>query len=585
MFITSSIICALIPELKENCLFSQIKGFKLSSDQKELLILIRKEGESKTLLFSVDPSHCRIVSLTEDESRPFREWATTSLFSQVLDTIILNIEQVDFDRVIKFSCQRETELEKVEFEIFFELTGRNSNAILVQSYGSKFGKKSGLILDSLKKVRPAQSRVRQILPGIKYLLPPAPKKHNPFSTTEEQFRKIIQTHPEENLIQILIYHFMGIDELTAKKIEEESLSSSPLKPFPVDIIWKSLQSIFHQISTHKISPHLILDTAEKPIGISLFDLNSIPESQKTPFSSLNQALKNFFFLEIEKSEKVTKLQNLSGLIQKTIEKWKKRGKKLKDELSSLQEAESFNKFGDLIFNHLPEIKKGSEHIELIDYSTPEHHKIKILLDPSLSPKENALSYFKKYRKAKSGVEKLKEIIIQTENEIKELSGVAIDLQKKEKLDYKKIEAKLYTLGLLKAPRPKRKERKKGRYALREFVSADGWKILVGRNNRENDFLTFKIARSEDLWFHAQNTPGSHVVLKKGERKKHPTPKAIQQAASLAAYYSKAKTSKKVSVIYTLAKYVKKPKNAPPGLVKVEKMKSILIEPKLIKQKM
>jgi predicted ribosome quality control (RQC) complex YloA/Tae2 family protein len=314
-------------------------------------------------------------------------------------------------------------------------------------------------------------------------------------------------------------------------------------------------------------------------------LNSIPESQKTPFSNLNQALKNFFSLEIEKSKEVTKLQNLSGLIQKTIEKWKKRGKKLKDELSSLQEAESFNKFGDLIFNHLPEIKKGSEHIELIDYSTPEHHKIKILLDPSLSPKENALSYFKKYRKAKSGVEKLKEIIIQTENEIKELSGVAIDLQKKEKLDYKKIEAKLYTLGLLKAPRPKRKERKKGRYALREFVSADGWKILVGRNNRENDFLTFKIARSEDLWFHAQNTPGSHVVLKKGERKKHPTPKAIQQAASLAAYYSKAKTSKKVSVIYTLAKYVKKPKNAPPGLVKVEKMKSILIEPKLIKQKM
>jgi len=582
MFITSSIICALIPELKENYLFSQIKGFKLSPDQKELLILIRKEREEKTLLFSADPSHCRIVSLTEDESRPFQGWAITSLFSKALDTTIMNIEQVDFDRIIKFSCQKETGLEKVELEIYFELTGRNANAILVQSSGSRFGKETGMILDSLKKIKPAQSRVRQILPGIKYLLPPAPKKHNPFSTTEEQFRKIIQTHPEENLIQILISHFMGMDEITARKIEEESLNSSPLKPLPVDIIWKSFQSIFNQISTHKISPHLILDTAEKPVGISLFDLNSIPESQKTPFSSLNQALKNLFFLEIEKSEEVTKLQNLSGLIQKALEKWNKRGKKLKDELSSLQEAQAYKKFGDLILNHLTEIKRGVESVELSDFTTPEHQKVKVALDPSLSPKENALSYFKKYRKAQTGLEKLKEIIIQTENEIKELSRVAIDLQGKEKPDNKKIEAKLYSLGLLKAPEPKRKEKKKGRYALREFVSADGWKILVGRNNRENDFLTFKIARSEDLWFHAQNTPGSHVVLKKGERKKHPTPKAIQQAASLAAYYSKAKTSKKVSVIYTLAKYVKKPKNAPPGLVKVEKMKSILIEPKLIK---
>jgi predicted ribosome quality control (RQC) complex YloA/Tae2 family protein len=585
MFITSSLICALIPELKENYLFSQVKGFKLSLDQKELLILIRKERGAKTLLFSADPSHCRIVSLTEDESRPLQGWAVTSLFSQAVDTTIMNIEQVDFDRIIKFSCQKETELEKVELEIYFELTGRNANAILVQSCDSKFGIKSGIILDSLKKVKPAQSRVRHILPGIKYLLPPAPKKHNPFSTTEEQLRKIIQTHPEENLIQILTSHFMGMDELTACKIEEISLSNSPMKPVPMNIIWKSFQSIFNQISTHKISPHLILDTRGKPVGISLFDLHSIPASQKTTFSDLNQALKNLFFLEIEKSREVTKLQNLSGLIQKAIEKWKNRIKKLKDELSSLQEAQAYKKFGDLILNHLAEIKRGVESIELSDFTTPEHQKVKVVLEPSLSPKENALAYYKKYRKAQTGFEKLREVIVQTENEIKYLEKIVIDLQGKEKPDYKKIETKLYSLGLLKTPEPKRKQKKKGRYALREFTSADGWKILVGRNNRENDFLTFKIAQSDDLWFHAQNTPGSHVVLKKGERKKHPTPKAIQQAASLAAYYSKAKTSKKVSVIYTLAKYVKKPKNAPPGLVKVEKMKSILIEPKLIKQKM
>ncbi|MDH4223862.1 MAG: NFACT family protein [candidate division Zixibacteria bacterium] len=172
MFITSSIVCALIPELKECLLFSRIRKFKLSPDYKTLLILTCKGKEWKPLLFSAHPEYCRILSLTEEESGPFQDWAITPLFSPALNANIFNIEQIDFDRVLKFSCQKETELGNEEFELFFELTGRNSNAILVQ-------KEKGVILDSLKKIKPAQSRIRQILPGIRYILPPALKKHNP----------------------------------------------------------------------------------------------------------------------------------------------------------------------------------------------------------------------------------------------------------------------------------------------------------------------------------------------------------------------------------------------------------------------
>jgi predicted ribosome quality control (RQC) complex YloA/Tae2 family protein len=575
MFINSSIICALIPELKENFVSFKIREFRLSPDQRELLILTRKERESKAILFSADPLLCRIVSLAEEESKPSQKWDMSYLFSQALDTAIIDIEQVDFDRVIKFSCQKDTEFEKVEFELYFELTGRNANAILVQ-------KESGLILDALKKVRAGQSRFRQILPGIKYLLPPAPRKHDPYSTTEEELKKIILDHPEENLIQVLTSHFMGTDELLAEKVVEESVGAFPLKPLPLEHLWKGFKSVLDRIFANEISPYLILDPKHKPIGISLFDLNSIPEELKISFPNLNQALHKLFSLEVKLSQDSKKLQKLISVTQNEIEKLKKTEEKLKKELTSLEDAKTYKKYGDLLLAHLLEIKRGSEYIELIDYSSPENKKIILPLDSALSPKKNAEAYFKKYQKAQTGIEKLNRRIAETESTIKQLNKMESELLGKERISLEKIESELTSLGLLKAPRPKRIEKKKGRYSPREFVSADGFKILVGRNNKENDFLTFKIARPDDLWFHAQNLPGSHVVLKKGERKKHPTNKAIEQAASLAAYYSQAKSSRKVTVIYTLAKYVKKSKNAPPGLVKVEKMKSILIEPKLIK---
>ena len=539
------------------------------------MILTRKERESKAILFSADALLCRIVSLTEKESKPFQEYSLTTLFSQALDATILNIEQVDFDRVIKFSCQKDTEFEKVEFELYFELTGRNANVILVQ-------KQSGSIQDALRKVRPGQSRFRQILPGIKYHLPPAPRKHNPYATSEEEFKKIILDHPQENLLQVLTSHFMGIDELLAEKIVEESVGASPLKPLPLDKLWKGFKSVLDRILANEISPYLILNPEHKPIGISLFDLNSVPEKQKISFRNLDQALQKLFSLEIEQHQGSKKLQTLISVTRNGIEKLKKTEEKLKEELSSLKDAQAYRKYGDLLLDHLSEIRRGAEYIELVDYSTTEHKKIRLPLDPSLSPKKNAETYFKKYQKAQTGITTLNQRIAEIESQIMDLSEIESDLQKKEKIDLDKIESELTSLGLLKAPRPKRKEKKKGRYSPREFISADGFKILVGRNNKENDYLTFKTAKPDDLWFHAQNVPGSHVVLKKGERKKYPTPKAIQQAASIAAYYSQAKSSRKVTVIYTLAKYVKKSKNAPPGLVKVEKMKSILVEPKLIK---
>jgi len=539
------------------------------------VILTRKERESKAILFSADALLCRIVSLTEKESKPFQEYSLTTLFSQALDATILNIEQVDFDRVIKFSCQKDTEFEKVEFELYFELTGRNANVILVQ-------KQSGSIQDALRKVRPGQSRFRQILPGIKYHLPPAPRKHNPYATSEEEFKKIILDHPQENLLQVLTSHFMGIDELLAEKIVEESVGASPLKPLPLDKLWKGFKSVLDRILANEISPYLILNPEHKPIGISLFDLNSVPEKQKISFRNLDQALQKLFSLEIEQHQGSKKLQTLISVTRNGIEKLKKTEEKLKEELSSLKDAQAYRKYGDLLLDHLSEIRRGAEYIELVDYSTTEHKKIRLPLDPSLSPKKNAETYFKKYQKAQTGITTLNQRIAEIESQIMDLSEIESDLQKKEKIDLDKIESELTSLGLLKAPRPKRKEKKKGRYSPREFISADGFKILVGRNNKENDYLTFKTAKPDDLWFHAQNVPGSHVVLKKGERKKYPTPKAIQQAASIAAYYSQAKSSRKVTVIYTLAKYVKKSKNAPPGLVKVEKMKSILVEPKLIK---
>ena len=586
MIINSTLVFCLIPELQEALKGNKIIQILQSSDRKELLFLTRSKKKEISLFFSTHPENYRIeiceciLRLDENETKTRKsDYQKTNLFSYAVGGYISEISQVDFDRVIKISCLKKSQLGKsIEFDLIFELTGRNSNLILLR--------KDGLIIDCLRRVDLTQNRFRQILPGEKYVPPPYPKKKNPFQIEKEKFLILLKDH-DLLIPEFLISHFVGLDKLLAQNILFEA--NIPLNVKTVDLqeedierLWKSFKEIFQKISDYKLTFQIITDEKEKPKAISCVNLSFLKDDQKIFCENLNSAIKKFFHQKLEEHQRKTELKRLSEVIHSAQERLQSKKEKIEEDLKQAEKFEEYKKFGDLLMMNKDLIKKGQDSIKLMDIFKPEPSPIEIPLNVKLSPMQNAQAYFKKYKKAKDALAVMKKRKAETEKEILQLEKILEKLDGTiQELKLEEIERELISLGFLKGRKFfERKKKSQKEFSPKRFVSKDGGEILVGRNNKENDYLTFKIARPDDLWFHAQDVPGSHVLLRRKEKKKEPSYNDIKEAAQVAAYFSKARREKNASVIYTLAKYVKKPKKGKPGLALVEKEKAIWVEPKL-----
>jgi predicted ribosome quality control (RQC) complex YloA/Tae2 family protein len=589
MIINSTLVFCLIPELQEAFKGNKIIQILQSSDRKELLFLTRSKEKETSLFFSTHPENYRIEILDENETKTKKsDYQKTNLFSYAVGGHISEISQVDFDRVIKISCLKKSQLGKsIEFDLIFELTGRNSNLILLR--------KDGLVIDCLRKVDLTQNRFRQILPGEKYVPPPSPKKENPFQIEKEKFLILLKDH---NLLisEFLISHFVGLNKPLAETIMFEagiplSAKTADLKEDDIEHLWKSFREIFQKISEYKLTFQIVTDEEEKPKTISCVNTSFLKDDQKIFCESLNSAIEKFFHQKLEEHQRKTELKRLSEVIHRAQERLQNKKEKIEEDLKQAEKFEQYKKFGDLLMMNKDLIKKGQDSIKLVDIFQPEPSPIEIPLNVKLSAMQNAQAYFKKYKKAKDALAVMKKRKAETQKEILQVEKIFKNLDGATKeLKLEEIERELISLGFLKDRKIfERKEKRKKGFSPKRFVTKDGGEILVGRNNKENDYLTFKIARPDDLWFHAQDVPGSHVVLRKKEKKKEPSHNDIKEAAQIAAYFSKARGAKRVGVIYTRAKYVKKPKKGlvlkarpegKPGLALVEKEKAILVEPKL-----
>ena len=587
MVINSTLIFCLVPELEEAFKGNKIiqilshGSFGQSPDRKELLFITRNEKKKTSLFFSAHPENYRVEILDENETKT-RElnYQKTNLFSYALGGYIQEIKQVDFDRVIKISCLKKSQLGKsIEFDLIFELTGRNSNLILLR--------KDDLIIDCLRKVDLTQNRFRQILPGERYIPPPPPKKENPFQIEKDKFIELFQSH---NLLvfEFMVSHFIGLDKLFAENIMFEagiplSVKNADLKEGDVERLWKSFKEIFHKISSYKLTFQIITDEKEKPKAISCVNLPFIKNDQKIFCENLNSAIKKFFHQKLEEHQRETELKSLSEVAHKAQKRLQSKKEKIEEDLKQAEKFEQYKKFGDLLMMNKELIRKGQDSIKLVDIFHSEQSPIEIPLNVKLSPIQNAQAYFKKYKKAKDALLTMKKRRAETEKEILKVERILEKIEGATKeLKLEEIEQELISLGLLKEKEiPGKRKKVNKEFSPRRFVTKDGCEILVGRNNKENDYLTFKIARPDDFWFHTQDVPGSHVVLRRKEKKKDLSYNDIKEAARVAAYFSKARGAKKVPVIYTLAKYVKKPKRGKPGLALVEKEKTILVEPKFV----
>jgi len=581
MIINSTLVFCIIPELEEAFKGNKIFQVFQSPDKKELIFVTRSRKKETSLFFCAHAEDYRIEILDEGEWKTKKSnYQKTNLFSYAVGGHIQEIKQVDFDRVIKISCLRKSQVGKsIEFDLIFELTGRNANLILVR--------KDSLIIDSLRKVDLTQSRFRQILPGESYVAPPSPKKRNPFEAEKESFFKLLKNR-DIPVSELLTSHFIGLDQLLAEKIIFEtnislSVKTKDLNEDQSECLWENFERTFEEIAERRLSFQIVTDEAGKPRAISCVDLPFLKENQRVFCKSLNSAIKKFFSQKLEEQQKKIALKRLCEVTHRALKKLEKRKDKIEEDLEEAEKSEQYKRFGDLLIINKNSIKKGEESVKLVDIFEPQQSLVDISLNVELSPIQNAQAYFKKYKKAKDALAVMRKRKAETEKEILQVEKISEELQEANRQsELEKIKKELVDLGLLKEKMisVKRKDISKD-FSPRTFVTKEGSRILVGRNNKENDYLTFKFARPSDLWFHAQDIPGSHVVLRKKDKKKEPSPNDIKEAAQVAAYFSKARGAKKVSVIYTSAKYVKKPKKGKPGLALVEKEKSILVEPKLI----
>lgn len=525
--------------------------------ENEIILIIRAQKKNHKLLLSAHPSYARIQLTNIAYANPQSPSNFVMMLRKFLDGAILSsIQQIQNDRIIHFTFTRRNELGDLQnILLIVELMGRHSTIALVNKQTNK-------ILDVIKHVGSSQNSYRSLLPGSTYINPPEQAKNNPFTVKKEKVFELLST-TETLTAQYMQQHFQGLGRDTAEELCFR-LNKQPNKKM---IVWDTFFSLSK--TNYAITP--TFNTNKKKDFFTPFPYESI-SGEKQSFDSLSTLLDYFYEGKAEKDR--TKQQG-SELIHKVATEKKKNNSKLiklKKTLKETADAEKYRINGELLTTFLSQVPKGSHSVELANYYE-NNALLTIALNPALSHSQNAQKYFQKYQKLKNAVKIVTQQIIQTENEIAYLDSVISQLELARPMDIEIIKEELIQEGYIKK-RSHKKRATETKSLPEKFYSQDGTLILVGKNNLQNDQLTLKIAKKTDIWLHAKDIPGSHVIIKDNQ----PTQETLMDAAVLAAYYSKYRLSSQVPVDYVAVKHVYKPNGSKPGYVTYEKQKTLFVTP-------
>lgn len=487
------------------------------------------------------------------------------------------ITQHQLERVLRFTFDATDELgDRVELSLIAEIMGKYSNVIFVDG--------SGNVIDALKRVDMTMSSQRLVLPGIKYQLPPPQDKLNPLeASVGEIIGRIKNSDKAQKLNKAILTSVQGFSPIVCRELEHLTGRGAELDNISMTDEHYSRLEFFLKRTVNEISdnvgvPCMVQDLNGKPIDFSFMNILQYGTAAKTVrFESYSELLDSFY-LERDKAERMrVKGQDLLRLLTNITERLTRKINTQKIELVNSEDRERLRIMGDLIQANLYRIEKGMSEIELENFYDENMPKIKIKLNPALTPGQNAQKYYKDYRKAKNAQQYLTVEIEKAQQELLYIDTVFDSLSRAgTERELAEIKQELIEGGYIKRLRSKQKI--KGALPPLEFTSKSGLKILVGRNNVQNDKLTLKTAKNYDLWFHTKDIPGSHtVIVSQGET---PDDETILYAAQLAAYHSRAKDSSKVPVDYTLIKYVSKVAGAKPGMVIYKNQKTLFVKPSL-----
>ena len=548
-------VAAVVKELNQELTGGRI--YKIAQPEAdELLFTIKTSNGQHKLLLSADASLPLLFLTQENKQSPMTAPAFCMLLRKHLQNArIVGFEQPGLERVVRMTLEHLDEMGDLkQKDLIIEIMGKHSNIILVDE--------NNRIIDSIKHISGMVSSVREVLPGRDYFIPKTKEKEDPLMVTQSGFLTggVIHNQP---LYKALYGCYTGLSPAVAAAMCERSdvnpeQDVASLEETDREALWRVFFETMNRIRKGGYSPCIYYEN-NAPAEFCAIDMLSYKE--KKSFESISCLLQEYY----AEKNKIVRIRQRSGdlrrIVQTAIERTAKKYDLQNKQLQDTKKRETYRIYGELLNTYGYSAKPGDKELEALNYYTNE--MIKIPLDPTKSATENAKKYFEKYNKQKRTYEALSTLIQETKKELDHLESIGMSLELAQgEVDLSQIREELADCGYIRRKGKEKRAKEKGKP--QHYLSSEGFHIYVGKNNYQNEELTFQTANGGDWWFHAKHAPGSHVIVKT-EGKELPDI-VFEEAASLAAYYSKLREQDKAEVDYTQRKNVKKPANGNPGMV-------------------
>ena len=538
-----------------------------------LTLRLRHQGENPVLLTVIDPRQARIHLTDINFSNP----PEPPVFAMVLRKYlrsgrIKRIDQPGMERMLEIVIENGQK----EYRLIAEIMGRYSNVILVDG--------EGIVLDAMKRITPEDDSSRTLMPNVRYEPPPPQNKADPYQLKKTDWENMIGDDFRKYAYRAILNNIQGFGPDMAREIIYRA-GADPEKNYheladeKKAKIKEKLFDFLARIRDENYEPALGIDEEEEIVYQSAYPLKHYEEVEHKTFAEISRLFDYYYRNHIIRKDRERKRKRLNDIIERYREKNEEQQRKIRGKLRQSQQADKYKRRGELLKANLHRVEKGQKEVEVIDYYQEDQPRVTIPLDGDISPGENVDKLFKKYDKLKKSRDHLVKELAKLRHEEKYLARVELEIEQAENMaDMDEIEEELVAENYIQKQNQKKSDIKQKKSRPRQFYSQDGYQILVGRNNRQNDRLTNKTASDKDIWVHARKIAGSHVIIRNHRPHREIPRSTIEEAAILAAYYSKARQSENVPVDYAKIPDVKKPRGAKPGIVYYENHSTLYVDP-------
>ena len=554
------VIANLVKDLNDKIVSGRIS--KIAQPEKdELLLTIKGNRENFRLLISANASLPLLYFTETNKPSPLTAPNFCMLLRKhIANGRIVSVSQPGLERIVRIEIEHLDEMGDLKRKfLIVELMGKHSNIIFCDDENK--------ILDSIKHISAQVSSVREVLPGREYFIPHAGEKKNPLTITEEEFKELIGKTPQ-NLSKALYTDLTGLSPTVSAELchlasLDGDISAKDFSDSELTHLYHAFTWIMDDVRQGNFTPNIIYQK-EKPVEFASIPLSMFSggDYRSVSFPSISALLERYYAERNMVSRIHQKSTDLRKILTNSLERSYKKRDLQQKQIKDTEKREKYRVYGELINAYGYNVEPGSKSFEAVNYYTGE--TVTVPLDPQISIQSNASRYFDKYGKLKRTCEAVTKLLEETSAEIEHLKSIqtALDIALQEE-DLVQIKEELMESGYIRKRAPGNRRPKITSKPF-HYLSGDGFHIYVGKNNFQNDELTFQFARGNDWWFHAKGIPGSHVIVQT-EGKELPD-RTFEEAARLAAYYSAARGADKVEIDYVEKKHVKKPNGSKPGFV-------------------